>query len=127
MTSPPTVPGTSVKELTMSDIPPASMEGVGATKDSMEQSIPSGSQASNVPSCACEQRQQGRARGCVKGFGDGATEDFDNRVKLLPCSEIPPCDNKEMLKVILSVDLSLKTKQDGILCALKDALTECGK
>ncbi|KAF7826458.1 uncharacterized protein G2W53_017622 [Senna tora] len=97
---------------------PTSMEGVGATKDSREQSIPSGSQASNVPPCAV---------GYVKVFGDGATEDSDNHVKLLPCSEIPPCDNKEMLKVILSVDLSLKTKQDGILCALKDALTECGK
>ncbi|KAF7830349.1 uncharacterized protein G2W53_012682 [Senna tora] len=29
-----------------------------------------------------------------------------------------------MLKVILSVDFSLKTKMDGILCALKDALTD---
>ncbi|KAF7809900.1 uncharacterized protein G2W53_036643 [Senna tora] len=47
---------------------------------------------------ACEQRQQGRARGCVEGFDDGATEDFDNH-----------------------------TKKDGTLCALKDALTECGK
>ncbi|KAF7842144.1 uncharacterized protein G2W53_004442 [Senna tora] len=47
---------------------------------------------------ACEQRQQGRARGCVQGFDDGATEDSDNH-----------------------------TKKDGILCALKDALTECGK
>ncbi|KAF7807933.1 uncharacterized protein G2W53_040094 [Senna tora] len=84
---------------------PASMEGVGATKDSREQSIPLGSQASN-----CEQRQQGRARGCVEGFGDGATEDSYNHVKLLPCSDIPPCDNKEMLKVIMSVDFSLKTK-----------------
>ncbi|KAF7829906.1 uncharacterized protein G2W53_012239 [Senna tora] len=31
-----------------------------------------------------------------------------------------------MLKVILSVDSFLKTKQDGILCVLKDALTDCG-
>ncbi|KAF7833502.1 uncharacterized protein G2W53_015835 [Senna tora] len=74
----------------------------------------------------CKQRKQGRARGCVEWFDDGATEDSDNHVKLLPCSDIPPCDDKEMLKVILSVDFSLKTKQDGILCALKDALTECG-
>ncbi|KAF7819412.1 uncharacterized protein G2W53_024867 [Senna tora] len=73
----------------------------------------------------CEQQQQGRVRGCIEGFDDGATEDSDNHVKLLPCSDIPPCDNKEMLKVILSVDSSLKTKQDGILCVLKDALTEC--
>ncbi|KAF7825965.1 uncharacterized protein G2W53_017129 [Senna tora] len=106
------------KKLTMvlTTILPASMEGVGATKDSREQSIP----------CACEQRQQGRARGCIEGFDDGATEDSDNHVKLLPCSDIPPCDNKEMLKVILSVDSFLKTKQDCILCVLKDALTECG-
>ncbi|KAF7826664.1 uncharacterized protein G2W53_017828 [Senna tora] len=104
------------KKLTMVLIKvlPASMEGVGATKDSREQSIP----------CACEQRQQARARGCVEGFDDGATEDSDNHVKLLPCSDIPPCDDKEMLKVTLSVNFSLKTKQDGILCALKDALTE---
>ncbi|KAF7842504.1 uncharacterized protein G2W53_004802 [Senna tora] len=46
----------------------------------------------------CEQRQQGRARGCVEGFDDGATEDSDNHVKLLPCSDIPLYDDKEMLK-----------------------------
>ncbi|KAF7825496.1 uncharacterized protein G2W53_016660 [Senna tora] len=57
----------------------ASMKGVGATKDSRKKSIP----------CAV---------GCVDGFDDGATEDSDNHVKLLPCSDIPPCDNKEMLK-----------------------------
>ncbi|KAF7838869.1 uncharacterized protein G2W53_007351 [Senna tora] len=115
---------------------PSCMKGVCATKDSREQSIPSGSQASNESSfflpltsllAQCEQRQQGRAKGCVEGFDDSAIEDSDSHVKFLPCSDIPSCDNKEMLKVILSADFSLKTKQDGILRVLKYALTECGK
>ncbi|KAF7803221.1 uncharacterized protein G2W53_042332 [Senna tora] len=115
MTSPPMVPGTSVKELTTSHIPPSAVRARIARTSASHNSQD------------CEQRQQGRARGCVEGFDDGATEDSDNHVKLLPCSDIPLCGDKEMLKVILSVNFSLKTKQDGILCALKDALTECGK
>ncbi|KAF7801472.1 uncharacterized protein G2W53_040583 [Senna tora] len=52
-----------------------------------------------------------------------ACEDSKDEVE---CKKLTMVLTKEMLKVILSVDFSLKTKQNGILCALKDALTDCG-
>ncbi|KAF7818459.1 uncharacterized protein G2W53_023914 [Senna tora] len=124
------------KKLTMvlTTVLPASMEGVGDTKDSREQSIPCAdveevddgevvislrSRTSFFPLTSllaqCEKRQQGRARGCVEGFDDGAY----CHAKLLPCSDTPPYDNKEMLKVILSVVFTLKTKKVAYSALLK--------
>ncbi|KAF7805833.1 uncharacterized protein G2W53_037994 [Senna tora] len=84
-----TAKGTGVKELTMSHIPPGAVRArIAKTSvsdnnqdveevDDGEVVISLGSRTSFFPLTSllaqCEKRQQGRARGCVEGFDDGAT------------------------------------------------------